>query len=329
MSLQVSVVVPTYRRPEMLRRCLRALLGQHPAPAGCEVIVVDDGRADSIRHLLDELASELGPAGVCCELRYLRPPPLHRGPAAARNAGWRAARAAIIAFTDDDTIPAPDWLVSGLAAMAESDTAAAWGEVVVPLRTQPTDAERNIAGLSGAEFVTANCFVRYAALLRAGGFDERFERPWREDSDLYFTLLENGEKVVRAPRALVIHPARRAGAAYCLRLHRNLYFEALLFKKHRRLYREKIAAAPPLRYYLAVLLLLAVPAALLAGMPGWALAAALGWLALTVQFARRRLRGLSREWNERLGVAVTSALIPPLAVFWRLAGAWHFRVAFA
>lgn len=329
MNPLLSVVIPTYRRPEMLRRCLEAVLGQHPAPEAYEVIVVDDGRSDATRFQLAEITRDMARQDSCCELRYLCPPLGQRGPAAARNAGWRAARGEIIAFTDDDTIPAPDWLVSGLEAMAEPAIAAAWGYVMVPLRAQPTDAERNIAGLDGAEFVTANCFVRRAALLRAGGFDERFKRPWREDSDLYFTLLENGEQVVQAGKPLVLHPARQAPFMQCLRLHRNLYFEALFYKKHRRLYRQKIATTPPLRYYLAVLLLVAAFGALAAGAPGWALAAAAGWLALTAQFARQRLRGLTQAWSERLGIAVTSALIPPLAVFWRLAGAWHFRVAFA
>ncbi len=329
MTPLLSVVIPTYLRPELLRRCLEAIISQHPAPEAYEVIVVDDGRSDDTRRQLAGIARDMARHGNNCELRYLCPPPGQRGPAAARNAGWRAARGEIIAFTDDDTIPAPDWLVTGLEAMAEPDIAAAWGYVLVPLRMEPTDAERNIAGLDGAEFVTANCFVRRAALLRVNGFDERFKRPWREDSDLYFTLLENGERVVQAGKPLVIHPARRAPATQCLRLHRNLYFEALLYKKHRRLYREKIAARPPLRYYLTVLLLLATFVALLAGAPGWALAAAVGWLALTAQFAHLRLRGLTRAWGERLGVALTSALIPPLAVFWRLAGAWHFRVPFA
>lgn len=329
MTPLVSVVIPTYRRPEMLRRCLEAVLGQKPAPAACEVIIVDDGRSAATRQLVEQLARDMLRPGNCCELRCLHPPPGQRGPAAARNTGWQAARADIIAFTDDDTIPAPDWLVCGLAAMADPQVAAAWGHVVVPLRPLPTDAERNIAGLDGAEFVTANCFVRYAALLRAGGFDARFARPWREDSDLYFTLLENGEKVIRAGKPLVVHPAREAPATNCLRLHRNLFFEALLYKKHPRLYREKIAAAPPLRYYLIVALLLIALVAGLAGAAGWALTAAAGWLALTVQLAGRRLQGLRRDWRERLGIAVTSALIPPLAVFWRLAGAWHFRVAFA
>lgn len=321
----ISVVIPTYARPQLLWRCLDALAAQDLDPAASEIIVVDDARSDAARTLVYTFIRECGGGRA---IRYLRPPFGKRGPAAARNAGWLAARAELVAFTDDDTIPMPNWLSEGLAVM-QPDIAAAWGDVVVPLRPDPTDAERNIAGLEGAEFVTANCFVRRAALIRAGGFDERFKRAWREDSDLYFTLLESGEKVIEAPAAVVIHPARTAPAAHCLRLHRNLFFDALLYKKHRRLYREKIAAVPPLRYYLSVALLLFTLAALFAGQPDWAAGAAALWLGLTLLLVHRRQQGLSRNWRERAGIALTSALIPPLAVFWRLAGAWHFRVLFA
>lgn len=323
MNPSVSVVIPTYERPQLLRRCLEALVVQDMDPACYEIIVVDDARSAATRDLLEAFAVKHS-----CVIRYLQPPRGRRGPAAARNAGWQAAHGEIIAFTDDDTIPAPSWLRKGLIAM-EPGVAAAWGHVIVPLSAAPTDAERNTAGLDGAEFVTANCLVRRSVLVDAGGFDERFTRPWREDSDLYFTLLEGGWKVIRAPAAVVIHPARSAPAARCLFLHRNLFFDALLYKKHRRLYREKIAAGPPLRYYLAVVLLVLALAALAAGQTAIAVAASAAWLGFTLHLARRRLHGLTRSWREQLGIALTSFLIPPLAVFWRLAGAWHFRVAFA
>lgn len=317
----ISVVIPTCQRPDLLSRCLRALIKRDPGPS-CEIIVVDDGRSIEVRALVNALARQH--EGI----RYLCPPKGRRGPAAARNAGWQAARGEIIAFTDDDTLPAPDWLNAGFKALAPG-VAAASGHVRVPLPERPTDAERETAGLQGAEFVTANCFVRRSALVRSGGFDERYTRPWREDSDLYFTLLEQGETVVAAPEAVVVHPPRTAPAIDCLRRHRNLVFDALLYKKHPRLYREKIAAGPPLHYYLALLLALGALLALALGRPEPAGVAALAWLALTGWLARRRQRGLSRHWRERIGIALTSVLIPPLAVFWRLAGAWRFRVFFA
>src|SRR5205814_3961226 len=116
----------------------------------------------------------------------------------------------IIAFTDDDTIPASDWLQRGLDAFSEPDIAGVAGRVVVPLSDSPTDFERNMAGLERAEFATANCFYRREVLAAVGGFDERFTAPWREDADLFFTLLERGCRLERAPDAVVVHPARRA-----------------------------------------------------------------------------------------------------------------------
>lgn len=321
MTPEISVVIPTHKRLALLCRCLTALTERRPG-VSCEIIVVDDGRSSAVRAVVLALARQHG------GIRYLRPAPGRRGPAAARNAGWRAAVGEIVAFTDDDTVPATDWLHAGRAAMLPG-VAAAGGRVIVPLPPEPTDAERDTAGLDGAEFVTANCFVRREALVRAGGFDERYTRAWREDSDLYFTLLELGERVVAAPDAVVIHPARKAPPSDCLRRHRNLYFDALLFKKHPRLYREKIAAAPPWHYYLAMLLAVVAVLALMAGQTAWAAVASVAWAGLTLQLIWRRQRGLSRAWRERVGIALTSVLIPPLAVFWRLAGAWHFRVLFA
>ncbi|MDQ5852192.1 MAG: glycosyltransferase, partial [Chloroflexota bacterium] len=106
MTIAVSVVVPTFERPALLQRCLAALLGQQFEPSNYEVVVVDDGVSDETRRLV-ECWSERGKArGVC--VRYLAAPHT-RGPAAARNIGWRAARGAIIAFTDDDCIPDANW----------------------------------------------------------------------------------------------------------------------------------------------------------------------------------------------------------------------------
>lgn len=317
----VSVVIPTYQRPQWLARCLEALIAREPGPS-CEIVVVDDGRSIEVRALVNTFARRH--RGI----RYLCPPPGKRGPAAARNAGWQAARGDIIAFTDDDTIPERGWVNAGYAALIPG-VAAATGQVLVPLPERPTDTQRDTAGLQGAEFVTANCFVRRDVLLRTGGFDERYTRAWREDSDLYFTLLEQGEKVVAAPQAVVVHPPRNAPVSDCLRRHRNLYFDALLYKKHPRLYREKIAAGPPLHYYLTLAFAVAALVFLSFGRLAWAGIAASAWAAFTLSLAWRRQRGLTRDWRECLGIAMTSAAIPPLAIFWRLAGAWRFRVLFA
>jgi GT2 family glycosyltransferase len=320
--IHVSVVVPTCRRPELLARCLTALVAQEFDPSDFEILVADDAASQQTRRQVEEIASVSQPA-----IRYL-PVTGRRGPAAARNVGWRVARGAIIAFTDDDCIPDPRWLSAGERAFA-SNVAAVSGRVIVPLSGDPTDYERDAAGLEGAEFVTANCFCRRADLEAVGGFDERFAAAWREDSDLQVALLQSGRRIVRAPSTVVVHPVRRAPWGMSLRQQRKALFDALLYKKYPRLYRLRIRSLPPLHYYGMVLLGgLAMVAAWL-GHPGASRAAACGWLALCGSFCARRLRGTSRAPGHVVEMIVTSVLIPPLSIYWRLYGAWRFRVPFA
>lgn len=320
----ISVVVPTYRRPELLRQCLIALQSQTLAPDRYEIIVVDDGLDGATQR---EVESWMKPAGGPA-IRYLTTPAAQSGPAAARNIGWRAASGEIIAFTDDDCRPSRQWLAAGRAAFADPQLSGAWGRIIVPLSEDPTDHERNTAGLERAPCATANCFYRKQALALVGGFDEQFTAAWSEDSDLQFALLEQKQKLVAAPDAVVVHPVRPAPWGISIRQQRNNLFNALLYKKHPSLYRRLIQAAPPWHYYLNA-------GALVGAAIGWWLAIAwLFWPALVLwaagvaTFCSRRLRGTSRRIAHVAEMLVTSAVIPPVAVYWRLRGAIKYRVAF-
>lgn len=322
----VSVVVPTCGRHELLLRCLQALGSQTLAAADFEVIVVDDGRADATSQLVQTQAD-----GFIAPLHYLRPPnPQSRGPAAARNAGWRAARGEIVAFTDDDTVPLPDWLATGIEALQKGHWAALAGRVQVPRQStgRPSDHERMTQGLERSEFVTANAFVWRSAMQRIEGFDERFTRAWREDSDLQFSLLERVGPVGRCEQAVVLHPVRPERWGVSLRQQKNAFFEALLYAKHPKHYRQRIKLPTPWRYYAISLMSLLALAALAAGWPTVAAVAAAGAGLLVLRFALRRLRHSSRAPRHVLEMLLTSALIPFLSVYWRLRGAWHFRVWF-
>jgi GT2 family glycosyltransferase len=323
MSPRVSVIVPTYRRPDLLGRCLAALAAQALDPDSYEILVADDDASDTTRRQVEGFAATVKPA-----VRYL-PVTVAHGPAAARNAGWRAARAPVIAFTDDDTVPDRGWLAAGLGAFERDGTlAAVTGQVVVPLPPVPTDYQRNEAGLEGAEFVTANCFCRRAVLEAVGGFDERFTAAWREDSDLHFNLLERGAKLVKVPEAVVVHPVRPAPWGASLRMQRKALFDALLYKKHPALYRRHIRPAAPLDYYG---MLLALATAVVGGGAGSLLvplAAGGVWAVLLGRFLARRLRGTSHAPSHVAEMLLTSLLIPMLSVFWRLYGAAKFRVPF-
>jgi GT2 family glycosyltransferase len=322
--LDVSVIVPTYRRPALLAACLGALCEQDFPPCRYEIVVCDDGPDDATRACVERLAEAhcaRGPA-----VRYV-PVTGTQGPAGARNAGWQAARAPLIAFTDDDTLPDPHWLSAGVAALAQGAAAAA-GAIVVPLSAAPTDYEADASGLERAEFATANAFVARSILVTTGGFDERFTSAWREDSDLQFTLLRAGGEIVRAPDAVVVHPVRPARWGVSIAQQKKSQFDALLYRKHPELFRTRIRATPPLLYYAIACAALTALGGALAGDAATALTALTGWLALTGYFCAIRLRGRDRSWRHIAEMAWTSIPIPFLSIFWRLYGAVRFRVVF-
>ncbi|MCS0657907.1 glycosyltransferase family 2 protein [Massilia terrae] len=323
-AIAVSVVVPTCGRLDLLDRCLDALTRQTLPGARYEVIIVDDEPNHNTLHLVAGWRArtlERGP-----RLVYVSNAGPH-GPAAARNRGWRVAQAAIVAFTDDDTVPAPVWLASGLAAFADHIDALC-GKIEMPLPAVPTDYQRDARLLECAEFVTANCFCRKGVLERLDGFDERFTSPWREDSDLHFRLLKINATIARAPEALVVHPVRPAPWGVSLLQIKKVTFDALLYKKHPELYRQKIQGAPRWDYVI-VAALLAVLAGWLGNVVWLATLGGAAWITLTFRLCMRRLSGTAKTVSHIAEMIVTSALIPPLAVFWRIAGAIRYRVRFA
>ena len=318
---RVSVVVPTYRRPALLARCLEALAQQDLDASDYEVVVPDDAGTEDAQRVVERAA-----ATARTPVRYVPVEGCH-GPAAARNAGWRAARARIIAFTDDDCIPSAGWLRAGLAAFTPEVTGVQ-GRLIVPQPPVPTDYEKNAGRLAEGEFVTANCFYRRDALAAVGGFDERFRVAWREDSDLFFTLCERGGTFRRAPDAVVVHPVRPGRFAVSLREQRKSMFNALLYKKHPSLYRRRIQPAPPWRSYATLAAATGALAAASLRQPRWAAASGAVWLALTARFCARRLDGTSRSPRHIAEMVLTSAAIPSLSAFWRLRGALRYRVPF-
>ena len=180
-----AVVIPTLGRPS-LRRLLVSLCAQSQDPHGsppAEVVVVDDRAAGASPELSV-------PTGVGWRPRVLRSG--GRGPAAARNVGWRATDAEWVAFVDDDVVLPADWsrrLAADLAA-CEPDVAGSQARIDVPLPESrpPTDWERNTAGLERAAWATADMAYRRMAVVAAGGFDTRSPPAHRRASELAMRL---------------------------------------------------------------------------------------------------------------------------------------------
>jgi glycosyltransferase involved in cell wall biosynthesis len=319
---KISVVIPTYRRPELLLRCIQALITQDFPSPDFEIIVVSDGYdADSY-----EAVGRFNPKALPV-IKYFQLP-RKGGPAAARNRGWQQALGELIAFTDDDCIPDRQWL-SGLWKIYHESgkkTAAFTGRTIVPMPPIPTDYELNIAQLEKAEFITANCACTKKAMLTVGGLDERFTMAWREDSDLQFKFIEKNIPIFRVPEAVVTHPVRKAPWGVSIKEEKKGVFNALLYKKYPQLYKEKIQPNPPWNYYLILLCIIIFVAGLGLGNDIAALAGVTGWLLATIWFTIKRLSRTSHSIRHVWEMFATSLVIPFLSLYYRFYGALKYKV---
>lgn len=323
-NILISVVVVTCDRPHLLSHCLASLLWQRFDMSRYEIIVVDDSPSSCTRDIVTDWAMHAKRHGP--KVTYI---PSHgpHGMAAARNRGWRAARGAVIAFTNDDTVARADWLHNGWNSF-EHNVQAVWGRVVVPYANPTGEYERPMENIEPVEFAAANCFCRKQVLEDLRGFDERFDLAWREDSDLYFRLLSRSDRVVHAPSAVVTHPLRPAAWGENLRQQKRLQADALLYKKHPRLYRQKIRTGSPWECYLIVAALLSCLTALALHQFVVAAAAGATWLFLTGWFGVQRLAMGPATASHIAEIVASAVLTPPLKLFWRLRGALKFRVPF-
>lgn len=224
-SHAVTVVVSTRDRAHLLPRLFEGLAAQDFR--GFDVVVVDDGSEDATPEVLAELAEQ-----APFEVRVVRGE--GRGPAVGRDIGWQLAAAPVIAFTDDDCVPAPAWLSAGLAAMGDR-------RAVVVGRTLPNPDQahhegpfsRSLVVLDAKHFQTCNILYRRADLEAVGGFDHGFDKPGGEDTDLALRVLGAcGAEAVFAADALVHHDVRPSSLRASLREARRWTGVPRLLARH-------------------------------------------------------------------------------------------------
>jgi histidinol-phosphate phosphatase family protein len=316
--LSFDVVVPTVGRPSLA--ALLDALAAGPGPRPTRVVLVDDRPRPGEPLLTGPLPDGveiLAGAG--------------RGPAAARNAGWRSGSAVPdggappaewVAFLDDDVVPEPGWcqaLADDLADLPY-EVGASQGNLVVPMpaRRRPTDWERNVAGLESARWATADMAYRRVALAAVGGFDERFRRAYREDADLGARVVAAGWRIVTGKRRST-HPVRPADRWVSVRLQAGNADDVLLRALHGRRWRDVtgVPAGRRPRHMAVTAAGAAAAGGLVARRPVLAAAAACAWAVGTAELARARIAPGPRSPDEVATMVLTSAAIPPAAT-------WHW-----
>jgi len=210
----------------------------------------------------------------------------------------------------DETVPLPE----ALEPLMQRPIV----RVPLPADRRPTDWERGTAGLATSSWITADLAYRRSALAAVGGFDERFPRAFREDSDLALRVLDTGSSLTRGER-WITHPVRPVDRWVSARVQAGNADDVLMRRLHGPTWHERADAALGRRpRHLAVTgAALAAVGLLAAGKPRAAGLAALGWLAGTAEFAWARIAPGPRSGAEIATMALTSAVIPPLAT-------WHF-----
>jgi glycosyltransferase involved in cell wall biosynthesis len=233
----VSVIVPTYRRPEALGRCLDALGAQTVPRADFEVVVVDDSPPG------ERLAAH--DVRVPPGMRVRRLESGSRGAAAARNAGAAAAAGALLLFLDDDLVPAPGLLARHLERQAPGadrivvgySPPRPRGESFAAMRSSAWwedhfRRKRHAATLTFVDVLSGNMSVPRAAYERLGGFDVSFGRFRREDWDWGVRALSAGFEVAYDHEAVARHEFTISSGGRLAAARREGHGDALMLGHH-------------------------------------------------------------------------------------------------
>jgi GT2 family glycosyltransferase len=197
----VSVVIPTLGR-ELLRRCLEALVAADVRPA--RVFVVDQGRVNA----LERMAEEFHAAGL--DVAYL--PSMRTGRSAGLNDGIRQVTTEFLAITDDDCVPAADWVATAAALLRREPG------TIVTGRVEAGDEGVQLSVSTGRDAIVqrhprltfdrlsgGNMAIATAIFRRIGGFQEDACMRTAEDAEYAYRALRAGVPIRYAPELVVAH----------------------------------------------------------------------------------------------------------------------------
>lgn len=224
-NVLVSIVIPAYNAESTLAQCLQACARQtHP---DTEVIVVDDGSTDGTPRIAQSFSVD-----------YIRQENL--GPGAARNRGAEAAKGEIVACTDADCVPEPEWIASLLQGFLSEDTVAVGGTYAIANASSALArmiheeiAIRHEGFGRDVDFLGSfNVAFRREAFDAAGGFDPSFTYASAEDNDLSYRLADQGGGLRFTPEARVAHYHPERLWPYLRTQARHGFWRMKLYAKH-------------------------------------------------------------------------------------------------
>jgi GT2 family glycosyltransferase len=227
-QIKISVIVPTYHRNELLRKCLDCLKpGVQTLPIEqYEVIVTDDGFKTTAQEMIRENYPWV--KWVAAD---------RQGPAANRNNGAGYAGGEWLVFTDDDCLPQPNWL--NAFAQATQGEALALEGAIHPLGDTEQDMAECPTNFTGGRFWSANVAIERSLFEKIGGFDANYPLALHEDVDIKERLCIF-TKIAFVPEACVFHPVRLIPLKSAIsRIPKYSVVTAYHMNKHRQAYRHQ------------------------------------------------------------------------------------------
>ena len=206
----ISVVIPTYRREQILLETIAYLLKLDPRPA--EVVIVDQ-TPDHEKETELTLKNQEH-AG---KIRWLRLP--EPSITQAMNVGLRQADNTIVLFLDDDIIPGANLIAAHANAQAQPGCNIVAGQVLQP-GEEPLTPEleggtfrfRSNRSQHITEIMGGNFSIKRELAMQLGGFDENFVHvAYRFESEFANRALQVGEKILFEPAASIRHLKATAG----------------------------------------------------------------------------------------------------------------------
>ncbi|MGC1307856.1 MAG: glycosyltransferase [Phormidesmis sp.] len=251
-SPSFSIVIPTYNRPNQLAKCLNALTQLNYPCDHYQIIIVDDGS----RTTLDATVAPFQQDADGADIILLRQ--TNAGPAAARNAGVQQATGDYIAFTDDDCMPAPDWLMQFAAALQSHPDAMIGGRTLNALPNNVYSAasqalidylyEYYDSATAGSFFASNNIAMARSHFLSIGGFDVSFPLAAAEDRNLCDCWQQAGYPTHYAPSVTIQH-AHALSLRSFWRQHFGYGRGAFCFHQVRAQRTEQPVKVEPLKFY--------------------------------------------------------------------------------
>jgi glycosyltransferase involved in cell wall biosynthesis len=324
----ISVIIPTHNRKLLLKRTLESLAKQ-TIESSFEVIVVDDGSSDGTSELVTRVSKS-----VNYPLAYLHQE--KSGPASARNLGLNHAKGEIIAFTDDDCIPEPQWLKEIAVAFRDPEVWAVSGTVWSEIPPGPfvhSLISHSFTVSATDHFMTSNFSVRREIAKKIGLFDTRFKDPWFEDYDFAYRIRARGGKIATVPEARIHHPVQYQPFPQYLRKVRFSQYSPLMQRKYpgKGFGREiKVRLIRMIKILIAIAIVAAIP------IPATTPVIRLGFLWLFAAIvAGRRLRPIIQSLGEhsftvrgrdKVAYLLFSWLEAPLQGIYTVIGIWRFTL---